>query len=127
LAGVLRGFVHNKKPFSRGRKPGVKLSGKKKAKTNDRPNLRRYSVSMPIELARTVAKLKAMLHEEYSKLFRHGIDLVVKEGLNNGKIDRKTYDEYFARTRLFIDEDFGVPDSDREPTEEEIRSAGLIE
>jgi hypothetical protein len=28
---------------------------------------------------------------------------------------------------LFIDEDFGVPDSDREPTEEEIRSAGLIE
>jgi hypothetical protein len=126
---VLRVFVHNKKSFVRGRKPGVKNS-KKKVNPNDRPNLRRFSLSMPIELARTMAKLKTMLDQEYSKIFRHGLDLVVKEGLKNGKIDRKTYDEYWTKRRLFRDEDFGTPsinaeviDLGREPTDEEILSA----
>jgi hypothetical protein len=122
--------VNNKKRFSRGRRPGVKPSGQKKVNSNERPNLRRFSLSMPRELARTVAKLKPMLDQEYSKLFRHGFDLVVNEGFKNGKIDKKTYDEYWTVRRLFKDEDFGtcstnveeVIDLDREPTEEEIRS-----
>jgi hypothetical protein len=69
-----------------------------------------------------------MLDQEYSKLFRHGFDLVVNEGFKNGKIDRKTYDEYWTKRRLFRDEDFGTSthveiDLAREPTDEEIRSA----
>jgi hypothetical protein len=73
-------------------------------------------------------KLKTMLDQEYSKLFRHGFDLVVNEGFKNGKIDRKTYDEYWTTRRLFRDEDFGTSthveiDLAREPTDEEIRSA----
>jgi hypothetical protein len=83
---------------------------------------------MPVELARSLAKLKPMLDMEYSKLFRRGIDLVVKEDFVDGKIDRKTYDEYWNVIRLFKDEDFSGkgPDLDREPTDEEIRSAWLV-
>jgi hypothetical protein len=62
-----------------------------------------------------------MLDNEYSKLFRRGIDLVVKEDFVDGKIDRKTYDEYWNVRRLFKDEDFSGkgPDLDREHTDEE--------
>ncbi len=80
---------------------------------------------MPIELSRTVKKLKSMLDLDYSKMFRHGLDLFVNEGRKNGTIDRKTYDEYWTERRLFKDEDFGTvhdPDLDAEPTEEELRA-----
>ena len=53
----------------------------------------------------------------------------MEEGHKNGKIDKKTYDEYFTKRRLFRDEDFGTSsinaevDLEHEPTDEEIRSA----
>jgi hypothetical protein len=136
LQGVLLRFVNNKKGFSRGRKPGSKLN-KSKVKTknpNDRPGLQRFSVSMPVELARFVRLLKPMFDREYSKLFRHGFDLVVEEGFKERKIEQKTYDEYLKARHLFKDEDFSgcvstgssTIDLDKEPTEEEILSS-LVE
>ena len=54
-------------------------------------------------------------------MFRYGFGLAMDEWLKNGRTDGKTYNEYKAARRLFRDEDFGVPDLDSEPTEEELR------
>lgn len=121
--------MNNKRRFSRGRKPGSKLSKlKKTANPNDRPGLQRFSVSMPVELARYVRLLKPMFDREYSKLFRHGFDLVMEEGYKERKIERKIYEDYLKARHLFKDEEFGGrnPDLDREPTDEELASARSV-
>jgi hypothetical protein len=63
-----------------------------------------------------------MFDREYSKLFRHGFDLVMEEGYKERKIDPKIYDEYLKARHLFKDEELtGTgPDLDSEPSDEDI-------
>lgn len=96
----------NKKRFRRGRRPGVKLSEYQKPNPNDRPHLARFSITMPVALARVVYALKPQLDLEYSKIFRKGIDEVVRMSFEKGMISRKLYDQYWAERRLFKDEDW---------------------
>ena len=100
-----------KKRFSRGRRPGVPMTEyPKKPKgvnPNDRPGLHRFSVSLPVGLARYVKGLKPQLDMEYSKIFRAGLDAVVEQAYREGKIDRKFYDDYWGERRSFRDEDWG--------------------
>ena len=101
----------NKKRFSRGRRPGVPITAyekkSKKLNPNDRPGLQRFSVSLPVALARFVRGLKPQLDMEYSKIFRSGLDQVVEQAYREGKIDRKFYDDYWVARRAFRDEDWG--------------------
>jgi hypothetical protein len=100
-----------KKRFSRGRRPGVPITeypDKKSGKLNpnDRPGLQRFSVSLPVALARFVRALKPRLDLEYSKIFRSGLDKVIEEAYRDGKIDSQFYDDYWATRRAFRDEDW---------------------
>ena len=74
---VLAIIIHSvteKKSFVRGRRPGVPIEEyAKRPNPNDRPSLQRFSVSVPIELARVVRLLKSELDLEYSKIFRKGL------------------------------------------------------
>lgn len=92
--------------FKRGRTPGKKLAayGKKK-NPNDRPSLQRFSVSLPVALARVVRKLKGEMDLEYSKIFRKGLDLVVAEAYKKREITQKTYDNYKSARLPFHDDD----------------------
>ena len=101
----------NKKRFSRGRRPGVPITEyakkSKKLNPNDRPGLQRFSVSLPVALARFVRGLKPQLDLEYSKIFRNGLDKVIEEAYREGKINRQFYDDYWVARRSFRDEDWG--------------------
>ena len=103
--------TNNPQRFKRGRRPGVKLSEyKKKDKPNDRPNLMRFSVSMPVPLGRIMRRLKPMLDLEYSKIFRSALDGMIKKGLEEGKISKNLHDQWFEERRHFKDDDFtGTP------------------
>lgn len=95
------------KRFRRGRKPGQKKSGDKTPKDkNDRPNLTRFSVSLPVALGRVVRSLNSEMDLRYSQIFRKGLDLVVKEAFDERKITIKTYDHYKAARDSFHDDDF---------------------
>src|ERR1700687_2790196 len=96
----------NRKRFKRGRRPGVKLSEYEKPNPNDRPHLGRFSVTMPITLARMVRSLKPQLDLEYSKIFPKGVVEVGRMSFEKGLISRKLYDQYWAERRLFKDEDW---------------------
>jgi hypothetical protein len=100
-----------KKRFSRGRRPGVPIDQYEKTeKTNARPHLARFSVSLPIELGRMVRALAPQLDMEYSKIFRAGLDSVVEQALHQGKIDMEFYQRYKAARRAFRDEDWSGPE-----------------
>lgn len=96
-----------RKRFRRGRVPGVPKAAKKAPKTNDRPHLARFSVSLPVELGRIIRGLAPQLDMEYSKIFRAGLDAVVEQALHQGKISMKFYQDYKAARRQFRDEDWG--------------------
>jgi hypothetical protein len=94
-----------KKRFSRGRRPGVPIDQyEKKEKTNARPHLARFSVSLPVEIGRMVRSLKPQLDLEYSKIFRAGLDSVVEQAFHQGKIDMEFYQKYKTARRTFRDE-----------------------
>ena len=95
------------KRFKRGRKPGKKVDDYENPKDkNARPSLDRFSVSLPIALGRVVRRLKPEMDLEYSKIFRKGLDLVIKEAFDERAITQKTYDNYKAARDSFHDDDF---------------------
>jgi hypothetical protein len=95
-----------KKRFSRGRRPGVKLNEYgPRTNTHARPGLRRFSVSVPVELSRAIEGIKSELDLDYSKLFRKGLDHVVRIGRANGEISQKACDRYWNVRHAFKDDD----------------------
>lgn len=99
----------DKKRFKRGRRPGVPIDGyppkDSPSNPNDRPHLDRFSVSLPIDLARVVRGLKGEMDLEYSKIFRKGLDLIIDMARKNGEISQKTSDRYWKVRKKFKDED----------------------
>lgn len=77
----------------------------KKANPNDRPAIDRFSVSLPIELARVVRGLKLEMDLEWSKIFRKGLELIVESAHNKGDISKETYDRFWEVRKGFRDDD----------------------
>jgi hypothetical protein len=96
---------NQKRRFSRGRRPGVKLKDYKK-NPNDRPNLGRFSITMPTGLADVVRSLKPILDLEYSKIFRRGIEEFIIENFEKGLISKETFGNYWDERAKNSDQDW---------------------
>ncbi len=95
-----------KKRLVRGRRRGVPLKQyDKDGKFNARPNLRRYSVSVPAEMDRIIRSIRAQCDIEYAKIFRSGLDEFVR--INREKISPETWAAYWKSRRQVDDLDWG--------------------
>jgi hypothetical protein len=95
-----------KKRIIRGRRPGVPLKDYDKNQPyNERPNLRRFSVSVPAEMDRVIRSIRAQCDIEFAKIFRSGLDEFVN--MNSDKITAETRREYWRIRRQVDDTDWG--------------------
>ncbi|SRR6266704_1985624 len=95
-----------KKRLVRGRRRGVPLKAYEGSPSdNARPNLRRYSVSVPTEMDRIIRSIRAQCDIEYAKIFRSGLDEFVR--INREKISPETWSAYWKSRRQVDDLDWG--------------------
>src|ERR1700751_5040309 len=93
------------KRIRRGRRPGVPLKDYGKSHPNERPNLRRFSVSVPAEMDRCIRRIRAECDIEFAKIFRSGLDEFVN--MNSDKISPETRREYWRIRKQVYDTDWG--------------------
>jgi hypothetical protein len=96
-----------KKRIMRGRRPGVPLKEYEPRPDNPhaRPNLRRFSVSVPSEMDRIIRSIRSQCDIEYAKIFRSGLDEFVR--MNREKISSDTYHAYWLVRRQVDDSEWG--------------------
>ncbi len=66
-------------------------------KKNVRPNVKRFSVSLPAEMDPIIDAISAQCDLEYAKIFRSALDEFVR--LNRDKLNPATWDEYWSARR----------------------------
>jgi hypothetical protein len=92
--------------FKRGRKPGKPLSEyEERTNPNDRPGLKRFSVSMPVAMGIAVEQISAHIDSDFSKMFRKSMDLYVDFLFNTGAIDKTLHTRYWTARRPFNNND----------------------
>jgi len=95
-----------KKRLVRGRLPGVPLKEyRKRDNPNERKNLRRFSVSVPVEMDRIIRAVRVQCDIEFAKIFRAGLDEFMR--MNREKISEQTYRAYWVVRKQVDDQQWG--------------------